>query len=548
MVALLTAWQNGKFKKEGWLNNIIAGTVVGVVALPLAMAFAIASGLKPEQGLYTAIIAGFIVSAVGGSQYQIAGPTGAFIVLVSGILDQYGLQGLQIATVLSGFMLLLLGLGKVGQFIKFIPVPVIVGFTSGIALIIAVGQLGAFLGLPPIVGHHFYQKVIHLILLLPHLHLPTMGLACMSLAILLLTPNLKGLKKVPAPLLVLLVGTSLQAVFMFKGVATIGTQFGGIPQGLPNVSGLPFHPSQVFGLIGPAFTLAMLGAIESLLSAVVADGMTATRHDSNQELVAQGVANIVVPFFGGFAATGALARTATNIRYGGDSPLAGIVHAVVLTLVLVLMAPLAIHIPLYSLAAILLVVAFNMSELGHFSHIVRYAPKADVLILLVTFTLTVLTDLVTAVNVGMILTMFHLMSRLSSAAEVRTIEGDALTEKLQRPLAQHIPSALVVYSPQGPFFFCAAESFQHALSDTHTDPQVVLIRMGHVPFIDVTGLEALKTTILNIQNRNITVLMSEANTGVHYQMSRMGIMTVLGVNGYFHTFSAALEHADQLTV
>ena len=318
------------YARQYWLPNIVAGVIVGVVALPLAMAFAIASGARPEQGLYTAIFGGALVTLFGGSRLQIAGPTGAFIAILAGVTAKYGFAGLQLATLMAGVMLVLMGVARMGGVIKFIPAPVIVGFTAGIGVIIFVGQWPDFLGLPPVSGAHFHEKLWRLVELLPQLHLFTAGLALLSLVLVLYSQRIKGLARVPGPLTAMVVATVLQSALQWPGVATIGSAFGGIPQGLPTFSLPDPTLAQVLLLVGPAFTIAMLGAIESLLSAVVADGMAGTRHDSNQELIGQGIANIVVPCFGGFAATGAIARTATNIRNGATSPLAGVVHAITL--------------------------------------------------------------------------------------------------------------------------------------------------------------------------------------------------------------------------
>ena len=359
MIALQEAYRAGLLRRQNWLPNVISGLVVGVVALPLAMAFAIASGAKPEQGLYTAIVAGLLVSAFGGSRMQIAGPTGAFIVILSGVTAAHGIDGLQIATLMAGIILVGMGAARLGTVIKFIPAPVIVGFTTGIGVIIWVGQWPDFFGLPKPSGAHFHDKLWHTLQALPHLHPATTALAIASLLLVILTPRLARLKRVPGPLVAMVVVTALQATFHFDGVATIGSTFGGLPQGLPNITLPNVTMTRVVELVGPAFTIAMLGAIESLLSAVVADGMAGTRHDANQELIGQGLANIAAPLFGGFAATGAIARTATNIRNGGNSPLAGIVHALTLVAILLLLAPLASKVPLAALSAILFVVVLG---------------------------------------------------------------------------------------------------------------------------------------------------------------------------------------------
>jgi SulP family sulfate permease len=376
MIALLEAGRAGLLGRKHWLNNLLAGLVVGVVALPLAMAFAIASGVKPEQGLYTAIIAGLAVSLFGGSRVQIAGPTGAFIVILSGVVAQHGVAGLQMATLMAGVILLLLGLLRLGAVIRFIPDPVIVGFTAGIGVIIWVGQWRDFFGLPVVEGQHFHEKLWFLLQNLPSLDWATTLLGMLSLAILIIVPKIPSLARLPGPLVALVIITLIQAIFRFESVATIGSSFGALPSGLPSFQWPDITLTRVVELIGPAFAIAMLGAIESLLSAVVADSMTGSRHDSNQELVGQGIANVLSPLFGGIAATGAIARTATNIRNGGDSPIAGIVHVIFLVLVLLLLAPLAAYIPLTVLAAILFMVAWNMSQAKLVVRLQRRMPPA----------------------------------------------------------------------------------------------------------------------------------------------------------------------------
>ncbi|MFA7668647.1 MAG: SulP family inorganic anion transporter, partial [Burkholderiaceae bacterium] len=373
MLAIVDAYRSGLLARQHWVSNIVAGLIVGVVALPLAMAFAIASGVKPEQGIYTAIIAGILVSLFGGSRVQIAGPTGAFIVILAGIVAEHGVAGLQIATLMAGVILLLFGLARMGAVIKFIPAPVIVGFTAGIGVVIWVGQWKDFFGLPAVEGSHFHEKLWALLQVFPQLDFATTALALLSLALLILTPRVSVLARVPGPLVVLVVATLIQAIFGFESVATIGSTYGEIPRGLPTLEVPDITLSRLVELIGPAFAIAMLGAIESLLSAVVADRMAGTRHHSNQELVGQGLANIVAPLFGGIAATGAIARTATNIRNGGNSPLSGVVHALCLVFILLFLAPLAANIPLAALAAILFIVAWNMSDLRHVVKLLRGA-------------------------------------------------------------------------------------------------------------------------------------------------------------------------------
>ncbi|WP_210558280.1 MULTISPECIES: SulP family inorganic anion transporter [unclassified Pseudomonas] len=543
MIAIGEAWKAGLLGRGHWLRNMVSGLIVGVVALPLAMAFAIASGVKPEQGIYTAIIGGLLVSLFGGSRLQIAGPTGAFIVILAGVTAKHGVDGLQIATMMAGAMLLLLGIARLGAIIKFIPDPVIVGFTAGIGVIIWVGQWKDFFGLPTITGEHFHEKLWHLLQVLPDLHVPTTLLAAFSLFLVITSSKIPGLKRVPGPLVAMTVATAIQSTFHFEGVATIGSAFGGIPQGLPAL-GLPeITLSRVIDLIGPAFTIAMLGAIESLLSAMVADGMAGTKHDSNQELIGQGVANLVTPLFGGFAATGAIARTATNIRNGGTSPLAGITHAVTLVLIILFLAPLASNIPLCALAAILFVVAYNMSELKHFKRMAQRAPRADVAILLITFSLTVFSDLVIAVNIGVILAMLHFMRRMASSVEVQQVVEHELEEELRANGHAQLPPGILIYTIEGPLFFGAAETFERVLAQTHTDPHLLIIRLKRVPFMDITGLQVLEEVIQQLHKRNIVTKLCEANTKVFGKLDRVGILKEIGTEHYHADFNTALTEA-----
>ncbi|EJM54973.1 SulP family inorganic anion transporter [Pseudomonas sp. GM48] len=546
MIAIGEAWKAGLLGRVHWLRNIVSGVIVGVVALPLAMAFAIASGVKPEQGIYTAIIGGLLVSLFGGSRLQIAGPTGAFIVILAGVTAKHGVDGLQIATMMAGAILLLLGIARLGAIIKFIPDPVIVGFTAGIGVIIWVGQWQDFFGLPKFSGEHFHEKLWHLLQALPHLHIATTLLAVLSLFLVITASKIPGLKRVPGPLIAMAVATAIQSTFHFEGVATIGSAFGGIPQGLPALSLPEVTLSRVIDLIGPAFTIAMLGAIESLLSAMVADGMAGTKHDSNQELIGQGVANLVTPLFGGFAATGAIARTATNIRNGGTSPLAGVTHAVTLVLIILCLAPLASNIPLCALAAILFVVAYNMSELKHFKRMVQRAPRADVSILLITFSLTVFSDLVIAVNIGVILAMLQFMRRMASSVEVQQVVEHELEEELRANGHTRLPPGTLIYTIEGPLFFGAAETFERVLAQTHTDPRLLIIRLKRVPFMDITGLQVLEEVIQQLHKRNIVVKLCEANTKVLNKLDRVGILQEIGTEHYHADFNTALANAVSL--
>ncbi len=542
MIALLEAGRAGLFSRSHLAQNIVAGVIVGVVALPLAMAFAIASGAKPEQGLYTAIIAGLVVSVAGGSRIQIAGPTGAFIVILAAITAQHGIAGLQLATLMAGFILLLMGWAKLGGVIKYIPDPVVVGFTAGIAVIIWVGQWKDFFGLEvAITDPHFHQKALALIQALPTFNVATTAISVGSLALIGLTPFLFRRIPVPGPLVALVVATAVQAVFQFRGVATIGNAFGGIPQSLPHFELPDFSFHRFVELIGPAFTIAMLGAIESLLSAVVADGMAGTRHDSNQELMGQGLANVVAPLFGGFAATGAIARTATNVRNGGNSPLAGIVHALTLVAIVLLLAPLAKHIPLAALAAILFVVAYNMSEWRHFVRLVRYAPKNDVIVLVITFLLTVLTDLVVAVNVGVLLAALLFMRRMAQSVQIEQLGPDQLLEAVNRT---ELPKGIAVYSIDGPFFFGAAETFERVAGQIHADIHTLVLRMKRVPFVDATAILTLQEMVRRFHKRGTRVLLCETNALVVEKLQRAGLLSELGSQDAQQTLKSCLAMAE----
>ncbi|ENM5769334.1 STAS domain-containing protein [Vibrio mimicus] len=543
MFAIYESYKAGQLQPKHWVNNITAGLIVGVVALPLAMAFAIASGVKPEQGIYTAIIAGIIVSLFGGSRVQIAGPTGAFIVILAGIVAEHGIAGLQIATIMAGFILVILGLARLGSIIRYIPDPVIVGFTSGIGVIIWVGQWRDFFGLPEIKGEHFHQKLMAIFHAFPQFHLTTTLLALLSLALVIFGPKIPKLSKIPGPLLALLVVTSLQYVIGFDGVRTIGSAFGGIPQGLPEFALPDLSLSQMIQLIGPAFAIAMLGAIESLLSAVVADGMAGTKHNSNQELVGQGIANIVAPLFGGIAATGAIARTATNIRNGGTSPIAGVMHALTLVIILLVLAPLAVNIPLATLSAILFVVAWNMSEAPHFIQLAKRAPRADVAILLLTFGLTVFADLVVAVNIGVIIAMLHFVKRMASSVEVKANGSQDMSYELAQQGKTALPRELAVYALEGPFFFAAAETFERVMSSIQETPQILILRLKWVPFMDITGIQTLEEIIQSFHKRGIKVLISGANSRVSQKLLKAGIVGLVGEQNVYPAFEGALSAA-----
>ena len=544
MIALLEARHAGLFTRAHLGPNIVAGLVVGIVAMPLAMAFAIASGATPAQGLYTAIIAGLATSLAGGTRVQISGPTGAFIAVLAGITAQYGFAGLQAATLMAGVILLILGVARLGGVIRFIPSPVIVGFTAGIAVIIWVGQWKDFFGLHPAAsGLHFHEKFLVLLQALAHPHAATTLIGASSLLILVvgnrLLGKVRGMERLPAPLLAMLAATAAQAFGQFEGVATIGTAFGGIPRELPHFTWPSLALNDYLQLVGPAFAIALLGAIESLLTAVVADGMTGARHDSNQELVGQGLANILSPLFGGFAATGAIARTATNIRNGATSPVAGVVHALFLLLVILLLAPWAAQIPLAALAAILFFVAWNMADAPHVARVLRTAPRADRLLLVVTFGLTVFVDLVVAVNVGVALAALLFMRRM---AEAVCVEQQPFNDSAGEDVV--LPHNVLVYRIEGPFFFGAAEKLERTLERLNLDVATVVLRLGRVPFMDATGQQTLGEIVGRLQRRGVRVLLCGIHPGLRESLDVTGITAQVGISNLFNDMRAVAARVN----
>lgn len=548
MPALLEAYRAGLFQRKYWINNIIAGIIVGVVALPLGMAFAIASGARPEQGIYTSIFAGFIVSVFGGSRLQIAGPTGAFIVILLGVTTKFGISGLQTATLMAGVILFLLGFARMGAIIKYIPAPVVIGFTAGIAVTIWIGQWENFFRLPAPHGEYFHEKLWQLILSLPDLHIPTTLLATSALALIIFTPRIRYLERIPGPLTALIFATVLQGIFQFDGIKTIGNTLGEIPTGLPPFELPDLRFSFMLELIGPAFTIAMLGAIESLLSAVVADNMANTRHNSNQELMGQGLANIIAPMFGGFAATGAIARTATNIKNGANSPLAGIVHCIVLVVIILILAPLAAYVPLAALAAILFSVAWNMSQLKGFILLAKHAPRTDFVILIVTFLLTIFADLVIAVNIGVILAILQFLRRMANSVEVTPIPKEELqAEYGKHGITSETFDDILALAVEGPIFFGVAENIEHAFDEIYKNPQsknphIMLINLRWVPFIDYTGLQAMAQAIRHLQKHNVRVILTNANNKVDRKIKRSDLLQVLKKENYFkHILSALIS-------
>lgn len=542
---LLTTLQG--YTRDQFLADAIAGVIVGVVALPLAIAFAIASGVSPERGLYTAVIGGLVISLLGGSRVQIGGPTGAFVVIVAGIVHRFGLDGLQLATIMAGVILILLGLARFGGVIKFIPYPVVVGFTSGIALIIFSSQVKDFLGLPigelpPHVAHQWAAYMPRLPEANPAAFLTGVG----SLAVLLGWRRIS--KRVPGSLIVLIGATVAVHVFNLP-VETVAGRFGEIPRALPQPSLPRLSLEAIAALVPSATTIALLGGIEALLSAVVADGMIGGRHRSNMELIAQGAANLLSPIFGGIPATGAIARTATNVNSGGRTPVAGIIHALTLLLIMLCFAPWAGLIPLPCLAAILMVVAYNMSE-WHAFVMVAKSSRSDALVLLTTFGLTVLVDLTAAIQVGMVLAAFLFMHRMAQVTNVEAVSREfADTEEADDPNAisrRQVPPGVEVYEINGPFFFGAAHSFREAMRTIGRAPKITILRMRNVPVVDASGLHALKEQHRAAERQGTVLLLSDVHATLLVSMERVGLVEAIGEDHVFGNIDDALNCARAL--
>ena len=534
------------YTREQLTADLIAGVIVGIVALPLAIAFAIASGVSPDRGLYTAIVAGFIISALGGSRVQIGGPTGAFVVIVYGIVQKYGYDGLAVATVLAGIFLVVIGAVRLGAVIKFIPHPVVVGFTSGIAVIIFSNEVKDFLGLKMgAVPADFIEKWRAFFEHIRDINPYAIAVSGIALAIILVWPRIN--RRIPGPFIALLVSTAV-AQLLHWPVETIGTRFGGISAALPHPVLPHITLAQAQALVGPAFTIAMLAAVESLLSAMVADGMIGGRHRSNMELVAQGVANIVSPMFGGIPATGAIARTATNVKNGGRTPVAGMTHAVTLLIITLFAGKWAALIPMATLGAILVVVAYHMSEWRSFVAELT-APKSDVVVLLATFLLTVLVDLTVAIEVGMVAAAFLFMRRMAEVANVSsvTIEledgGDQYSTDPNAVSRRSVPPGVEVFEVNGPFFFGVAETFKDTVGRVATKPRVLIIRLRNVPSIDSSGMHALKDVVHRSRKDGTLVLLSDVHTQPLVAIGRSAVLEEIGEENIFGNLDDALDRA-----
>jgi sulfate permease, SulP family len=544
---LITTLRN--YDRPQFVKDLTAGVIVGIVALPLAIAFAIACGVSPDRGLWTAIVAGFIISALGGSRVQIGGPTGAFIVIVYGIVQKYGIDGLTVATFMAGIMLIVFGVAKFGGAIKFIPRPVITGFTSGIAVIIFSSQVKDLLGLRMgTLPASFAEKWAAMAANAHHFTPEAIGVSAVALLILIVWPRVS--RRIPSPFVALIV-TTAAVRFLNLPVETISSRFGAINAGIPH----PHLPHLSFALISalvaPAFTIALLASVESLLSAVVADGMIGSRHRSNMELVATGIANVMSPIFGGIPATGAIARTATNIKNGGRTPVAGMVHALTLLVITLFAGRWAGLIPMAVLAAILLVVSYNMSEWRTFKAELR-SPKSDVAVLLSTFLLTVFVDLTVAIEVGMVLAAFLFIRRMAEVSNISAVtseledDGDPYDTDLSAAGHSRIPSGVEVFEINGPFFFGAAERFKDVLSQVAARPRVLILRMRHVLALDSTGMHVLKDVVHRSRRDGTEVLLADVHMQPLVALTGSAALAEIGEANMFGDLDSALERAREL--
>lgn len=546
----------GKYSKETFKSDLIAGVIVGIIALPLAIAFGIASGVTPQQGLITAIVAGFLMSFLGGSNFLIGGPTGAFIVIVYGIVAQYGVNGLIIATIMAGVLLVLMGVFKLGNLIKFIPYPIIVGFTSGIAVVIFSTQIKDFLGLSiENVPSGFIEQWVCYFQNINTIALPEVILSVACLLIIIYFRKITD--KIPGSLVAIIFGT-LAALLLskFAGIefATIGSKFPELASGIdmPKPVAPKIDFATVRGLVSPAITIALLCAIESLLAAMVADGVTGKTHNSNTELIGQGVANIITPLFGGIPATGAIARTMANINNGGKTPVAGIVHALVLLLIFLFLMPYAVYIPLSCLAAILVMVAYNMSEWRTFKYLLK-GPRADVVVLLITFFLTVIVDLTVAIEVGIVMAVILFVKRVSETSTVKVLSDNSIAgtendETAQLTDTEHfnVPKEVEIYEIDGPFFFGLASKIDELDRRRPHGIKVRIIRMRKVPFIDSTGLNNLRNLWKRSEKENIQIILSGVTESVKQTLIKTGFADELGQEYIFPHIIPALAKANEV--
>lgn len=547
-------FRKGRYDRTTFASDLAAGVIVGIIALPLAIAFGIASGVSPQQGLITAIIAGFLISFFGGSRYLIGGPTGAFIVIVSGIVAQYGMQGLIIATIMAGVILVVMGLCRMGAIFKFIPYPIVVGFTSGIALTIFSTQIKDFIGLDVQVPSGFIPEWVCYITNIGSADMAETVMSVCCLLVIIFWGKVN--KKIPGSLVAIVLATAASLLLdKFAGIdfATIGSKFPELASGLPlpKPAAPQFDYETVMELVSPAFTIAILCAVESLLAAMVADGVTGHRHDSNTELIGQGIANIVTPVFGGIPATGALARTMASINNGGKSPVTGIVHAVVLLLIYLFLMPYVIYVPLSCLAAILVMVAYNMSEWRTFRYLLK-ADKSDVAVLLITFFLTVLVDLTVAIEVGVLLAIVMFVKRVMETSSIKVLDDDHIASTEDDEAARvddtdrlDIPAGVEVYEIDGPFFFGLASRLEEVEEGRKTGIKVRIVRMRKVSFMDSTGIRNLRNFCQRTEKRGIRIILSGVNPQVRATLQKFGLDKEIGTEYIFPHIIPAIAKANE---
>lgn len=532
------------YTKADFLKDLGSGVTVGVIALPLAIGFAIASGVSPQQGLWTAIVAGAVVALLGGSKFQIAGPTGAFVPVLAAIVAQHGYSGLAIATLMAGLMLLLMGIFKLGALLKFIPYPVTAGFTTGIATIIFIGQLNEGLGLGLKMPEHIPQQIGVIVTHLTALNWYAVGVCAVTILIIYQLPRLT--KKVPPSIVAVVITTALAVIFQWP-VSTVASKFGAIPAGLPGFHFPDVSLEAMRDLMGAAFTVAALGSIESLLSATVADGMADTRHDSNQELIGQGVANLLCPLVGGIAATGAIARTAANIRSGARSPVSAIIHSMVLLLVALIAASYAGYIPLAALCGILITVALRMAEWEDFPSLWRIH-RSDFFVMLAAFGLTVIFDLTIGVAAGLLMAFVMFVRRMEEISHVHllTPENDPETDGSFSLRGKTVPHGVVLFRFHGPMFFAAAEKLEHALKESGGKPRVVIFRMRYVPSIDSTGVQVVRSSIEKLLHDKVVVLVSGIQPQPMSALYKSGVVDLIGVENFCGNIDEALRRSAEM--
>ena len=542
------------YNSKTFLKDLSAGIIVGIVALPLAIAFAIASGVEPERGIYTAIVAGFLISVLGGSKVQIGGPTGAFVVIIYGVIQKFGYSGLMIATILAGILLVLMGAFKLGGLVKFIPYTIITGFTAGIAVTIFTTQIGDFFGLTTgKMPGDFLGKIKTYIDCFDTVNWYSFGMAAICLAIIFLWPKIN--KKIPGSLIVIILATLANLLIsqtLGWQTDTIGSRYGEIPSSLPAPTLPAFDLNKIVELFPTAISIAVLAAIESLLSAVVADGMIGTKHDSNTELIAQGVANIASPIFGGIPATGAIARTATNIKNGGRTPIAGIIHAITLLLIMLVLGRFVVYIPMAALAAVLVSVSWNMAGFPAIKVIFK-GQKSVITVLLVTFVITIFIDLTVAIEVGLLFAAFFFIKKMIDVSEVReqrsSIVGGISSSKLNFDMPEEvleIPQGVLVYEIEGPLFFGTVQKFEQSLSRANIDYKVIILRMRNTIYLDAGGLRALEQLKEACDKKGVTIVLSGIHTQPYMLLQKTGMAQVLGEENIYDHIDKALQRAENL--